>query len=375
MSVAVQSAVRAQRIAFALPGLHRTARGAEAAFVNVATKLQRDHARRVTLIGGGSEDDKQDYHFLHADLIGRERFAKWPKLPVLRNRHRYEELSFVPGLWRNFSATDYDLTVTCSYPFVNWLLRAGSRSTGTPHVFVTQNGDWPAQRRNSEYRWFSCDGLVCTNPEFYERHKNDWHCALIPNGVDVERFFPATRQLQPQTYSGRPRILIVSALAACKRVDEGLRAAAKVPDCEVLVAGGGPLAEEIDSLGRELLGDRYSRRQVLATEMPGIYRDADVFLHMSTGESFGNVYVEAAATGLPVVAHGGTVTQWILGDDGYLVDTQDDEAVTQALRSALEDRCGDAAVARSRACAGRFSWEVVAARYAEFFDEVYRRNA
>ena len=71
---------------------------------------------------------------------------------------------------------DFDLTVTCSYPFVNWLLRARRRGGRPAHVFVTQNGDWPAQRVNAEYRWFDCDGLVCTNPEYFERHRAAWPC-------------------------------------------------------------------------------------------------------------------------------------------------------------------------------------------------------
>ena len=86
--------------------------------------------------------------------------------------------------------------MTCSYPFTNWALRRPTRSARRPrHVFVTQNGDWPAYvrhsaERQSEYRFFDCDGLICINPDFFDRNKAAWNCRLIPNGVDPGRFQP-----------------------------------------------------------------------------------------------------------------------------------------------------------------------------------------
>src|SRR3546814_5508392 len=61
-------------------------------------------------------------------------------------------------------------------------------------IFVTQNGDWPAYASNTEYRSFSCDGLVCTNPDYLERNSVRWNCALIPNGVDLARFSPGAAE-------------------------------------------------------------------------------------------------------------------------------------------------------------------------------------
>ena len=123
----------------------------------------------VTMIGSGQPRAAEPYRFSQAGSIGRERFALFPSLPVLRNDTAYEELTFAPGLLRHYRSSDYDVTLTCSYPFTNWIFRRGSRRP--PHVFVTQNGDWPAIANNSEYRYFGCEGLVCTNPDFYERNR------------------------------------------------------------------------------------------------------------------------------------------------------------------------------------------------------------
>ena len=107
------------RILFALPGLHRYSRGAELAFISIARELCK-LGESVTLIGSGTSENQAPYRFLHAKSIRRERFEKFPFFPVLRTECSYEELTFVPSLVRQYRPEDYDITVTCSYPFTNW---------------------------------------------------------------------------------------------------------------------------------------------------------------------------------------------------------------------------------------------------------------
>src|SRR5580704_10685064 len=110
------------RVLFALPGLHRHSRGAEVAFISIGKELAR-LGDAVTLIGSGKSDSTTPYRFLHAASVPRERFETFPFGPILRHEYSYEELTFVPGLLRQFRPLDYDITVTCSYPFTNWVLR------------------------------------------------------------------------------------------------------------------------------------------------------------------------------------------------------------------------------------------------------------
>src|SRR6266446_1556579 len=124
------------KVLFALPGLHRHSRGAEVAFVSVAEELAR-MGDEVTLIGSGEPNPTAPYRFLRAASVPRERFVKCPFGPLLRHEYAYEELTFVPGLLRQYQPQEYDVTLTCSYPFTNWVLRrppfTGKRP---PHVFV-----------------------------------------------------------------------------------------------------------------------------------------------------------------------------------------------------------------------------------------------
>ena len=227
------------RILFVIPGLHRVQRGAEVAFESVATELARS-GDEVTLIGSGQPDASRPYRFLHAGLVKREHFERWPKVPFFRTEFMYEDATFVPGLLRRYRPGDYDVTVTCSFPYVHWALTRPSKHRPA-HVYVTQNGPWPLDTDGGEARFFSCDGLVCTNPEYQELHGAGWFSTVIPNGVDVERFHPGPAERDRLGLpDGVPIVLMVSALMSSKRVDVAIGAMASVPDAHLVVAGDGP---------------------------------------------------------------------------------------------------------------------------------------
>lgn len=338
--------------------------------MSIASELAKsgDH---VTLIGSGPARPYAPYHFHRAPSLRRERFEAFPRMPLLRSDTVYEEASFVPGLLSKYRPSDFDITATCSYPFTNWALRRPAifKPRRPPHVFITQNGDWPACSKQSEYRYFGCDGLVCTNPDYFDRNKQDWNCTLIPNGADVDQF----RRAQPDRArfglpDNKPVILMVSALIETKRVAEGIAAVASLPDAHLIVAGDGPLRNEIDQMASIVLRGRFTRISVPPQYMPRLYRSADVFLHMSKEESFGNVFVEAMASGLPIVGHETPRLRWIVGAEEELVDTAATANVTAGLAKALQEM--DTARGHRIERAAGFSWKIVADQYRAFFQSV-----
>lgn len=358
------------RLLFALPGLHRVVRGAEVAFESLGAALA-ERGCEVTLVGSGEPRPDRPYRFLHAGCTPRERFMSWPRVPVFRSHYAYEDATFASQLWHVYRPGEYDATVTCNYPFSNWALRVRGGRRRPAHIFVTQNGDWPARAGNREYRFFGCDGLVCTNPEFFEANRARWRCALIPNGVDTARFTPGpSDRARFGLSNGAPVVLIASALIPSKRVLEGIRAVSGLPDVQLLVLGDGELRDAVDREGRERLRARFRRATVSFGEMPAAYRSADVLLHMSRDEPFGNIYIEAMACGLPVVAHDRPSTRWMLEDQAVLVDTADEGAVREAIRAAIEQRSGAAAAARRAHVEQRFTWPVIAGQFETFVSEV-----
>jgi glycosyltransferase involved in cell wall biosynthesis len=324
----------------------------------------------VTLIGSGKARPLTPYRFIRASSVARTKFESFPSLPGLRDDCAYEDLTFQPDLLRRFHPSDYDVTLTCNFPFTNWTLRrpAINRSR-PPHVFVTQNGDWPAYSNRSEYRFFGCEGLICTNLEYFERNKERWRCQLIPNGVDSNRFSPGnSRRMELGLPSDRPLVLMVSALIPSKRVSIGIEAVGHLPNVHLVVAGDGPLRGEIDSLASKVLPGRFTRLSLPPDSMPDLYRSVDVFLHLSKVESFGNVFLEAMASGLPIVAPETPHIEWIVGEDEFLFHSDDPAEIASKIAHAMND---PAAARQERIRkAGLFSWSKIAASYREFLMKI-----
>ena len=222
-SIPQPATVPGVRILISLSGLHRVRRGAEIAFESIASGLA-DLGHAVTIYGSGPTLEEASYAYRHLPVIRRERFERWPSAPPFRDPTTYESLSFMPGLLKAFRPAAFDATMTCGFPIENIALRRPSlRRQRPPHIFVTQNGDWPAQLRTKESRLFSCDGLVCTNPVYFERNRDRWTSALIPNGVDVSRFSPGPQARQRLGLPlDQPIVLMVSALIASKRIEQAI---------------------------------------------------------------------------------------------------------------------------------------------------------
>ena len=359
------------RLCVALPGLHRVDRGAEVALERIADLLAQRRDWEVVVFGSGPERSGRAYHYVQVPCTAREHFESWPRGPMFRDECAWEELSFAWNLRKVYAPRDFDLTLTCGYPFLNWFLRAGRRAGRPKHIFVTQNGDWPAWSGRREYRYFGCDGLICVNPLHEQRNRARWRSILISNGVDLERFRQgAGQRARFGIPDGAGVVLMVSALIASKNIESGIRAVSKLPESFLLIAGDGPLREPTDRLAAELLPDRYRRLVASHDEMPEIFRCADVFLHLSRDESCGVANLEALAIGLPIVSQDTPVARWLLEDQAQFVEASDEAQVANALLGAMQ-RGGPEDRARSRAHAeSRCGWSAIAAQYEAFLREV-----
>ncbi len=120
-------------------------------------------------------------------------------------------------------------------------------------------------------------------------------------GVDTARFDPA--KADRDAYPGELKVLYAGRLTREKGVDllaeSFLRARASDPRLHLLLAGGGP--EEAELQAR--LGEHATFLGWLGGEdLACAYASADVFLFASSTDTYGQVILEAGASGLPVVA-------------------------------------------------------------------------
>jgi phosphatidylinositol alpha-1,6-mannosyltransferase len=207
-------------------------------------------------------------------------------------------------------------------------------------------------------------------------------------GADVDAFRPdlPTEELRERHgLAGRPVVTCVSRLVARKGQDVLIRAMPqiirRVPDAALLVVGDGPHRAALERLAagappRSVI----FAGQVSEEELPRYYAAGDVFAVPCRDrrgglevEGWGNVFIEAAACGRPVVVgdSGGAREAVVDGDTGILVNGRNVGQVADSVAMLLEDP----AVAERMGTAGRrrversFTWPRAAARLAGWLAE------
>ena len=208
----------------------------------------------------------------------------------------------------------------------------------------------------------------------------------IPNGRDARRLQGARAREDVRRELGiapeAPAILSLGALSWEKdplvQVDAAARVLADVPDAVHLVAGDGPMREEVEGAvrshaldGRALvLGSRADAADLLSA--------SDVMLMASRTEGMPGSLIEAGMAGLPVVAYavGGVSEVVEHGVTGLLVPPGDIEALTDALLQLVKDGAARRAMGRAaqQRCRSNFDIRVVAPRYVQLYREVARAN-
>ncbi len=187
----------------------------------------------------------------------------------------------------------------------------------------------------------------------------------IPNGVDLTRFKVRDYRLRNKTKI----ILAVGAFTEQKRLNLTIDAAAKLKNVKLIIAGGGgELRDKIYDLGIKKLGkERFEVISVPFEKMPEVYGAADVFtLPSASSEAFGNVLVEAMASGLPVVATDDPVRREIVGEAGILVDPTDIDEYAKALQKAMNTNWEN----KPRTQAEKFDWDKITEKYEILFNSL-----
>jgi glycosyltransferase involved in cell wall biosynthesis/predicted metal-dependent phosphoesterase TrpH len=152
-------------------------------------------------------------------------------------------------------------------------------------------------------------------------------------GVDLTRFSPELRD--SELLPGEINVLYAGRLTSEKGVDllaDAFEAAhARDPRLHLVLAGDGPERGALE----QRLGDRATFLGFLyGAELPRVYASADAFLFASQTDTFGQVIIEAQASGLPVVAvdAGGPADLVHHGESGLLA-AADADALADALLS------------------------------------------
>lgn len=194
--------------------------------------------------------------------------------------------------------------------------------------------------------------------------------AVLSRGVDTWQFHPSRRHEELRLSWGAtpdtPVVLHVGRMAAEKnygllfRAYEAMRAAN--PRLRFVLAGEGPLRARLQREHPECIFAGFFSRE----EIGRYYASADIYIHASMSETFGNVLTEAMASGLAVagfdyaaarrfVRHGSSGLAVPFGDEEALIDAAELLATDDLLRAQVR--------AGARPAVETQSWDKVIARF------------
>lgn len=178
----------------------------------------------------------------------------------------------------------------------------------------------------------------------------------LPSGVDTERFRPdpaARTELRDRYRLGeRPTVVCVSRLVPRKGQDMLIAAwpqiRRRVGEAVLVIVGSGPYEQTLHRLAEEngVAAEVVFTGAVPTAELPAHYAMADVFAMpcrtRGAGldvEGLGIVFLEASATGIPVVAgrSGGAPETVLEGETGQVVDGRDVDELAEVISGLLAD--------------------------------------
>lgn len=355
-----------KNILFIVPRFGTVNRGVESFSQELITRLDKSKFN-ITVLSAQHEIEIESVNFIKTDTLKRESFKWIDQSTLVQKILRQADLgsgSDIEALILCINAAKYlkkqtfDIVIplggTWTYRFSKYYFKKAKI------VSIGQAG--PVRRDLKLSNFF-----VALTP-FDEKRAQEIlpsiSTVVIPNGVDLNKFKPGTHKSEADIKT----ILCVAALSQDKRHDLLFDAVMLLPkNIRVLCIGDGPHKSVLEQHQLVFAG-RVEFRAVNYKDMPEIYHQADIFSLASPEEAFGIVFLEAIASGLPVVAHNGSRQQFVVGQNGILTNCYSANTYAESLISILERKLDKKSV--ELLDFDKFNWERVSRSYESLFHEL-----
>ncbi len=360
-------------IGFLIPRLGITDRGAEVFVYEIAQRLQADFDVVVWVRKSNNKSEllgnlvKRGVTIRKVSCIPEQHLiAKILYIfPFLRNiinklhisPSEIEMLSFSAACLPALLSEKVDLLFPANGVWGSILCRLIRTLKRTPFIYATLGGIEPVslwQKPNM------CIALFPSIERWLRKHFPYLRVCYISTGVDLKKFHPHGDKAFIDL--PRPVFLTVSALVPEKEVDLTVRAVGRLKIGSLLVIGDGPLKSALVHLADTELGrGRYMFVSSGHSKLHKYYRAADVFAFSAPWETgWSIVFLEALASGLPVVANKGENLEYLLGKDWPLFcNVSNINQYSRTLERAAKIKVV------SRPLVQNYSWEKIAEQYKE----------
>ena len=312
----------------------------------------------------------------------------WRKIEVLewlaKARFQYRRL---------LRENDYDL-VHAFFGFpAGWLCCRSAKKL--PYIISLRGSDVPGEhaRLKLYYKvlgprvfkpiWRNAAALVACSEGLKQRALSFLASVVIdviPNGVDLDRFYPAetTNSRDRVSSSAVPlKLLTVGRLSVTKRTEMLIDAAQILHEdgCDVrlTVVGGGAMEQRLrQTVSQRNLSDIVEiTGRIEPEKMPQVYRQNDVFVSATMQEGMSNAMLEAMASGLPIVTTRCEGVEELIADNGIVTDAAEPGQIASAVKTLADNpnaRKKTSIAARKRA--EKYGWKSVAERYLSHYRNI-----
>jgi glycosyltransferase involved in cell wall biosynthesis len=269
-----------------------------------------------------------------------------------RRRPGRTPLMVARGLAAALERSSAEVVVSSEYGPATWRSLAWCRRNGRRLVIMSELTPWSDPMLSGLQRFVHrrlaprVDGFVVFSSQGVAR--------LAELGVPRERIEVSIQSADldrvragagsPERGAGPVRVLAVGRLVADKNFDALIEAFAAAGfaagEAELELCGTGPLDVELSALAERLEVPLRLHGYVAPSELPALYRSADVLALVSTYEPFGVTVREAAAVGLPLICSeraGAAGDVAVDGENALVVDPTDRGAITDALSRLVRD--------------------------------------
>jgi glycosyltransferase involved in cell wall biosynthesis len=203
----------------------------------------------------------------------------------------------------------------------------------------------------------------------------DQRIDVIPNGIESDIFKRQDRA--GAEHKGKSfQLITVSRLIERKGIQHVLHALAKLKnkDISLLIVGTGNYEKQL-----KILCDQLSLNEIVTfygycprEALPKLLSTGDAFILPSLAESFGMVFIEAMACGLPIIAgRVGGVPDFVHPENGILVDPENIDEIKDAILNLKNDRSMREAMTKANRIKAvqDYNWKNVAEKYLDIYQD------
>jgi 1,2-diacylglycerol 3-alpha-glucosyltransferase len=354
-------------------GLGHVQRGFESFTRECFDALVDEPSLQLTLFKGAGESHDKEVTLWNLQRTDWKAF----QLGKLAGRSSYniEQLTFFASLLRYIYRENPDIIYfsdsQLGYPLWHW-----RNLTKTKYKLLNVNGS----PENPPFpRWDHIQQLTPVHfQKALEAGEPNEKQSLIPLGFHISSQLQKLALTEKQSLratlelpENKSLVLSVALIdKSHKRMDYLIREVASLPEPRpylLLLGQKDTESSDVINFGMKLLGsDNFQVRTVPQKEVNNYYKVADAFVLASLREGLPRVLVEAMSHGLPCLVHDYGVTQFVLGEHGYLANFEVEGSLASLISKVLREPYNETkSNLRHQSVYERFSWEKLRPQYIE----------